>query len=113
MYELVVRHFLACVSQDAKGSETNVKATIDEEHFSLNGLQIIEKNYLDVYPYEKWSAKVIPTYREGETFTPNEIVVSSRLTGRKAQDSPAISTYSVTVVINGQITINLPASPDD
>ncbi|XP_003738893.2 DNA topoisomerase 3-alpha [Galendromus occidentalis] len=76
VYELVVRHFLACVSQDARGSETNVKAAIDEEHFSLNGLQIIERNYLDVYPYEKWSAKVIPSYREGETFTPTEILMS-------------------------------------
>lgn len=31
---------------------------------------IIAKNYLDVYPYDKWNAKEIHIYREGERFTP-------------------------------------------
>ncbi|OQR66723.1 DNA topoisomerase 3-alpha-like [Tropilaelaps mercedesae] len=73
VYELVVRHFLACVSRDARGQETLVEATVDEEHFSLNGLQILERNYLDVYPYEGWSSKEIPIYYENETFTPSGI----------------------------------------
>ena len=63
MYELVTRHFLACVSADAFGKETTVNVVIaEQEKFYANGLMIIERNYLDVYPYEKWSDKEIPNY---------------------------------------------------
>jgi len=58
LYEFIVRHFLACVSQDALGHETVVDINIALENFSTSGLMIIAKNYLDVYPYDKWSAKV-------------------------------------------------------
>ncbi len=30
----------------------------------------MDRNYLDVYPYDKWAAKSIPEYREGEEFMP-------------------------------------------
>lgn len=58
VYEFIVRHFLACVSQDAVGQETVVDIDIAQEMFSASGLMIIERNYLDVYPYDRWSAKV-------------------------------------------------------
>lgn len=76
VYELVVRHFLACVSEDARGQETQVEVTVDEEHFSLNGLQVLQRNYLEVYPYEKWSSKEIPVYNEQERFLPSGLFVS-------------------------------------
>lgn len=34
------------------------------------GLQIIARNYLDVYPYDKWNAKEVGNYEQGETFIP-------------------------------------------
>jgi DNA topoisomerase-3 len=34
---------------------------------------IIELNYLEVYPYEKWNAKEIHIYRTGQTFEPTSI----------------------------------------
>lgn len=58
LYEFIVRHFLACVSQDAVGKETVVDIEIAQEKFSASGLMIIARNYLDVYPYDKWSTKV-------------------------------------------------------
>lgn len=58
VYEFIVRHFLACVSQDALGQETVVDIDIAQEKFSTSGLMIIARNYLDVYPYDKWNAKV-------------------------------------------------------
>ncbi|XP_022666129.1 DNA topoisomerase 3-alpha-like isoform X2 [Varroa jacobsoni] len=75
VYELVVRHFLACVSEDARGQETQVEVTVDEEHFSLNGLQVLQRNYLEVYPYEKWSSKEIPVYNEQERFLPSGLFI--------------------------------------
>ena len=58
VYEFVVRHFLACCSQDARAHETMVYIDVNGECFSASGLMIIAKNYLDVYIYDSWSDKV-------------------------------------------------------
>ena len=44
MYELIVRHFLACVSQDALGKETTVNIDINGEAVSraLNHYQEVK-----------------------------------------------------------------------
>lgn len=73
VYELVVRHFLACVSRDAVGSETIVQIRIAQEEFSASGLVIKERNYLEVYPYDKWNSKEILNYEQGTHFQPTEI----------------------------------------
>ncbi|KAJ2912718.1 hypothetical protein MD484_g7692, partial [Candolleomyces efflorescens] len=62
VYEYVVRRFLAACSQDAKGTETKVDVIC---------LIVLEKNYLDVYPYDKWSSKTLPNFQEGEEFDPS------------------------------------------
>lgn len=49
IYDLIVRHFLACCSKDAIYQETEVKLTIQEEHFILKGIRTIETNFLDIY----------------------------------------------------------------
>jgi DNA topoisomerase-3 len=48
-YELIVRHYLACCSQDAKGSETTILLRAAEEEFETSGLVIEALNYLEVY----------------------------------------------------------------
>ncbi|CAL8097451.1 unnamed protein product [Orchesella dallaii] len=73
IYELIVRHFLACCSKDAIGKETIVEIEIADEKFVTNGLTIIERNYLEVYIYDKWSDKELPDFHEGETFRPTKI----------------------------------------
>ncbi|XP_049417740.1 DNA topoisomerase 3-alpha [Epinephelus fuscoguttatus] len=73
VYEFIVRHFLACVSQDAVGQETVVDIDIAKENFSTSGLMIIARNYLEVYPYDRWSTKVIPVYEQGSQFQPSAI----------------------------------------
>ena len=75
IYELITRHFLACVSKDALGFETNVKISINNELFHTFGLIILERNYLDVYPYSNWSGKEIPDFKLNEIFVPNEIMM--------------------------------------
>ncbi|RZF37386.1 hypothetical protein LSTR_LSTR009737 [Laodelphax striatellus] len=73
VYEYVVRHFLACLSKDAMGHETIVEIDINEERFVANGLLILERNYLLVFPYEKWNSKEIHEYRQGDRFDPTNI----------------------------------------
>ncbi|KAG1968494.1 DNA topoisomerase 3-alpha [Pimephales promelas] len=73
LYEFIVRHFLACCSKDAQGQEVTVEIEIAEERFSASGLTIIARNYLEVYPYDKWYNKVIPLYVPDTTFQPTAI----------------------------------------
>lgn len=76
MYELITRHFLACVSKDAVGQETLVYLDLNGEEFSANGLIILEKNYLEVYPYSKWNAKELPHYQVNEEFIPESVIMN-------------------------------------
>lgn len=32
---------------------------------------MLERNYLDVYPYDKWSTHELPNFEEGEEFMPS------------------------------------------
>ncbi|KAF5282481.1 hypothetical protein FQR65_LT14290 [Abscondita terminalis] len=75
IYEYIVRHFLACVSKDAVGHETTVDVDIAGEKFFAKGLLILERNYLEVYIYEKWNVKEIHEYRVGDYFIPTELAL--------------------------------------
>ncbi|KAI8032637.1 DNA topoisomerase 3-alpha [Camellia lanceoleosa] len=80
LYELVVRHFLACVSKPAVGAETTVEIDIAGEMFSASGRVILEKNYLDVYWFESWGGSMIPTYTFGQQFIPTTLTLDSGVT---------------------------------
>jgi DNA topoisomerase III len=73
VYEFVVRRFLACCSKDARGSKTEIEMLYGPETFSTSGLIVLERNYLDVYPYDKWtSSQQLPNFQEGEVLEPTE-----------------------------------------
>ncbi|KAH9278374.1 DNA topoisomerase 3-alpha [Echinococcus granulosus] len=86
LYELITRHFLACLSDDAKGAETTVRLMLGSadstaassldtgEVFEARGLVIHSRNYLEVYhPYESWSERYMPAFKLGELVTPDKI----------------------------------------
>ncbi|KAL0074035.1 DNA topoisomerase [Phycomyces blakesleeanus] len=70
VYEFIVRRFLGCCWRDAQGSETNITVSIETEEFGAKGLMILERNYLDVYTYDKWSGNILARYDLHERFTP-------------------------------------------
>ena len=73
VYEFVVRRFLACCSEDAKGEMTTIEIEYGDETFFTNGLIVLERNYLDIYPYEKWeSSQQLPVFVLQEVFEPTE-----------------------------------------
>ncbi|CAN6459252.1 unnamed protein product [Victoria cruziana] len=80
LYELVVRHFLACVSQPAVGAGTTVEFDIAGESFTATGLMILAKNYLDVYSFETWGGSTIPMYQLGQQFLPTTLTLDSGVT---------------------------------
>ncbi|CAI2732107.1 unnamed protein product [Schistosoma spindalis] len=101
LYELVTRHFLACLSTDAEGAETVVRLCIgkptlprafnsslstanlltseDGELFESKGLMILALNYLEVYIYDRWTEKDMPVFHLGEWILPDNIQI---LTGQ-------------------------------
>ncbi|ERF72865.1 hypothetical protein EPUS_08478 [Endocarpon pusillum Z07020] len=73
VYEFVVRRFLACCSEDAKGEATDIEIEWGEEVFHTHGLLVLARNYLDVYVYDKWeSSQQLPHFEVGESFEPTE-----------------------------------------
>ncbi|ORY12498.1 DNA topoisomerase [Clohesyomyces aquaticus] len=77
VYEFVVRRFLACCSEDAVGEATDVEISYGGETFRTHGLIVLARNYLDVYPYDRWeSSQQLPQYTVGETFEPNEATMA-------------------------------------
>lgn len=76
VYEFVTRRFLACCSKDAQGEQSTIELQYGEEAFYTNGLNVVEKNYLEVYPYEKWeSSQELPTFTLYETFEPKKAMI--------------------------------------
>lgn len=77
VYEFVVRRFLACCAEDAKGVATDVDLLYGEENFHAHGVVVLERNYLDVYVYEKWTGSVqLPKFTVGEVFEPTEALMT-------------------------------------
>ncbi|KAL1990600.1 hypothetical protein VTN49DRAFT_6439 [Thermomyces lanuginosus] len=73
VYEFITRRFLACCSDDAKGQTSEVEIQYGDEEFHAKGLIVLERNYLDVYIYDKWeSSQKLPTFEVGERFEPTE-----------------------------------------
>jgi hypothetical protein len=59
------------VSRPAIGSETVVTIDIAGELFTARGLMVVERVWLDVYPYEKWSGNAeMPAFVEVRAHTP-------------------------------------------
>ena len=77
VYELVTRRFLACCSEDAIGAATDIEILYGDESFNAHGVIVLERNYLDVYPYENWTGTVeLPKFTLGERFEPTEAMMT-------------------------------------
>ncbi|KAJ1977932.1 DNA topoisomerase 3-alpha [Dimargaris xerosporica] len=73
LYEMITRRFLAVCWDDAKGHKTEVTIEIAREEFQTKGLMVLAANYLEVYPYEKWTDSAIPVYHRGDVFEPTSL----------------------------------------
>jgi len=81
VYEFVVRRFLACCSEDARGEATDIGISYGGEIFRACGLIVLARNYLNVYPYDRWeSSQQLPQFSVGETFVPTEVSMSDGTT---------------------------------
>jgi DNA topoisomerase-3 len=77
-----VRRFLACCSEDAKGETTDIDILYGDETFHTQGVLVLQKNYLDVYVYDKWeSTQQLPVFTLNEVFAPTEAKITDGRTG--------------------------------
>ncbi|KDQ18485.1 hypothetical protein BOTBODRAFT_103685 [Botryobasidium botryosum FD-172 SS1] len=75
VYEFITRRFLACCSKDAEGWMTIIDVVaggedLNSQCFVSLGLVVLERNYLEVYTYDKWTGKTVPEFEEGDEFMP-------------------------------------------
>ncbi|DBB17906.1 hypothetical protein WJX82_005956 [Trebouxia sp. C0006] len=76
LYEFIVRSFLATCSKPAVGFETRLEICVAGEGFSITGLMVTERNWLEVYPYTKWGGnESLPHLQEGQTFIPSQLML--------------------------------------
>lgn len=94
VYELITRHFLACCSKDAKGQLSTVEVDWHGEEFSANGLVVLETNFLDIYPYIKWTgSEQLPEVRVGQELAVHEsLLAQGKTTPPKLLTEPELLT---------------------
>ncbi len=80
VYEYIVRRFLACCAQDAVAQETSIEIQIATESFHVSGVAISARNYLEVFPWDHWSDKMMPRMRTGDTFVPTTLDMTESTT---------------------------------
>ncbi|CAH7669233.1 DNA topoisomerase [Phakopsora pachyrhizi] len=71
VYEFITRRYLACCSKNATGKTTTVEIDIAGEEFTATGLVVLERNYLEVYIYDKWNGNTLPDFQVNEKFMPS------------------------------------------
>ncbi|CAI4047833.1 hypothetical protein SUVZ_12G2720 [Saccharomyces uvarum] len=86
IYEYVARHFLASCSEDAKGQATTLVLDWAGERFTAAGLVVLERNFLDVYPWARWeTTKQLPRL---ELHAPVDIAKAEMKAGATAPPKP-------------------------
>ncbi len=80
IYELVVRRFLATLSDSSEELQTHVDFDINAYKFKANGLQIVKPGWREFYPYSKVSEVHLPEMKEGEEIPLKKILVEEKET---------------------------------
>lgn len=80
IFDYIARRFLGCISKNARGMEIHVRIKVGNEEFKLTGLQIIERNYLDIFTYDSWNEKKINDYILNEKVSLDGLEVSEGCT---------------------------------
>jgi len=75
VYELIVRRFLATLSEDALSETIKAAFTINDEDFMSNGYRLIEANWREIYPYIQVQEKPLPPLEKGDSVKINDIIL--------------------------------------
>jgi len=88
VYELVVRRFLATLSEPSTSESLKVTFDVGGEPFSSNGRRMVKPGFRGVYPYNKGSDILLPQMEEGDSITVTGVGIEAKKTkppGRMSQ----------------------------
>ena len=81
LYELIVRHFLACCSPDAESADVQVRLLHGGESFHAGGHTILSKGWMQIFIYERWNSSVtVPNFTVGSVVRPTSLQVTEGVT---------------------------------
>lgn len=80
LYQLIVKHFLACLSPPAVDAQTTVTVVCGGEEFTASGSTVVSPGWTEVFPYAQRSSTLIPNYQLHETFIPTSILLEKSVT---------------------------------
>jgi len=80
VYELVVRRFLATLSDAAKWEDTDVKIEMGGEPLEAKGKELKEQGFLAVYPYQKKEELTLPKLNEGDKVIVEDLEMADKET---------------------------------
>lgn len=80
LYQLIVKHFLACLSPPAIDAQTTVTIVYGGEEFSTSGSTVVSPGWTEVFPYAKRASTTIPNYQLHETFVPSSVLLEKSVT---------------------------------
>ena len=68
MYEIISRHFMATISNDARFFKKKVVFDINGNEFNLKGTACVDPGFLEVLPWIKIYQNTIPNFKKGDGF---------------------------------------------
>uniref|UniRef100_A0A6Q2XS23 DNA topoisomerase n=1 Tax=Esox lucius TaxID=8010 RepID=A0A6Q2XS23_ESOLU len=81
LYEYIVRHFIATVSQDCKYLQTTISFSIASEGFSCSGKTLISPGFTEVMPWLGIPVEeAMPVCERGDVFSVEEVKLVERQT---------------------------------
>lgn len=66
VYELVVRRFLATLSEECETENTSAEISLNEEPFVAKGQIVLKKGWKEFYPYSTVKEVILPELKEGD-----------------------------------------------
>ena len=87
LYDLIVRHFMATLDEEAEIETSKAELNINNEKFILKGTLISKLGYLTVYPYEKQNEEYLPKLSKDEKFK----VLKIKILEGKTEPPPHLS----------------------
>jgi DNA topoisomerase-1 len=89
IWDLIVRRFLVVFAEPATKQNIEVSININDNHFSLRGMRVLNEGWLRFYaPYARSEESIIPTIKEGQSVHVTRIILEGKFTTPPARYNP-------------------------
>jgi len=87
IYDLVVRHFLATLSDAAVLERQSITVKIAGYEFKAVGVKVVKEGYFEIYPFERPTERILPKLEKGSQVR----LVKAEVVERETQPPPLLS----------------------